>query len=121
VSSLRVRIDYNLYFFHEYISLSKGQNLKVSVGNKLQEKIFVYGGGIVKVVIEDRKVCGIPVLDVYETDINGKRPIVIMLHRGNGRKEENIERAYEYVKTGFFVTLFDAYGHGELKNENDKL
>lgn len=28
----------------------------------------------------------------------------------------NIERAYEFVRKGVFVTLFDAYGHGELKN-----
>lgn len=73
-----------------------------------------------KVIIEDKKICGIPVLDIYSADIKEKMPIIIMLHRGNGRKEENIERAYKYVKEGYFVTLFDAYGHGELKNDNEK-
>lgn len=72
-----------------------------------------------KVVIEDRKVCGIPVLDIYETNA-AKRPIVIMLHRGGGRKEENIEIAYEYAKKEFYVTLFDAYGHGELRDDNSQ-
>lgn len=71
-----------------------------------------------KIVIEDRNVCGIPILDVHEIDIKEKRPIIIMLHGGNSSKEKNIERAYKFVKRGFYVTLFDAYGHGELKNKN---
>jgi dienelactone hydrolase len=74
---------------------------------------------MMKIVVEDRNVCNIPILDVYELDVNEKRPIIIMLHGANGCKEKYIERAYEFVKRGFFVTLFDAYGHGELKNENE--
>jgi len=72
-----------------------------------------------KTVIEYRKVFNIPILDVYEIDIQEKRPILIMLHGGNSKKEKYIERAYEFVRKGFFVTLFDAYGHGELKNTSE--
>lgn len=72
-----------------------------------------------KTVIEYRKVSGIPILDLYEIDVQEKRPILIMLHGGNSNKEKNIERAYEFVKKGFFVTLFDAYGHGELQNTGE--
>lgn len=39
-----------------------------------------------KTVIEYRRVSNIPILDVYEIDIHEKRPILIMLHRGNGKK-----------------------------------
>lgn len=35
--------------------------------------------------------------------------------------EEKVERAFEYAKNGFFVTLFDAYGHGELKKDTETL
>ncbi|MEW8956747.1 alpha/beta hydrolase family protein [Clostridium sp.] len=42
--------------------------------------------------------------------------MIIILHGGNGKKEKHIEKAYDFVKKGFFVTLFDAYGHGELKS-----
>lgn len=43
-----------------------------------------------KIIIEDRKVCNIPILDVHEIGIQEKRPVLIMLHGGNGRKEKYI-------------------------------
>lgn len=69
-----------------------------------------------KIIIQDRNVCNIPILDLYEANEKENRPIVIMLHGAKGRKEKYIERALEYAKNGYFVTLFDAYGHGELRN-----
>ncbi|MGH4121611.1 MAG: hypothetical protein ACREV6_01540 [Clostridium sp.] len=51
-----------------------------------------------RIVVEDRNVCNIPILDVYELDVKEKRPIIIMLHGANGSKEKYIERAYEFVK-----------------------
>ena len=61
-------------------------------------------------------------MDVYDFNEKETRPIVIMLHGGgDGRKEKYIERALEYAKNGYFVTLFDAYGHGELKNVSEKV
>lgn len=74
-----------------------------------------------KILIEERKVNGIPILDVYEPNTEQKKPIVIMLHPSNSRKERYIERAFEYAKNGFFVTVFDAYGHGELKDDGDNI
>lgn len=74
-----------------------------------------------KIIIQDRNVCNIPILDIFEANEKEKRPIVIMLHGAKGRKEKYIERALKYVKNGYFVTLFDAYGHGELSNLYEKL
>lgn len=74
-----------------------------------------------KLIIQDRKVCNIPILDIYELNEKEKRPVVIMLHGGNGRKEKYIERALKYARSGYFVTLFDAYGHGELKDVSPKV
>lgn len=74
-----------------------------------------------KLIIQDRKVCNIPILDIYEVNEKEKRPVVIMLHGGKGRKEKYIERALKYARSGYFVTLFDAYGHGELKDVSPKV
>lgn len=46
-----------------------------------------------KLIIQDRKVCNIPILDIYEVNEKEKRPVVIMLHGGKGRKEKYIERS----------------------------
>lgn len=71
--------------------------------------------------MQDRNVCNIPILDIYESSEKENRPIVIMLHGAKARKEKYIERALEYAKNGYFVTLFDAYGHGELSNIYEKV
>lgn len=74
-----------------------------------------------KIVIQDRNVCNIPILDIYQANEIEKRPIIIMLHGAKARKEKYIERALEYAKNGYFVTVFDAYGHGELRNDYENV
>lgn len=71
-----------------------------------------------RVIIENKSVCKIPVLDIYNMDAVERQPMIFILHGATGKKENNIERAYEFAKEGFFVVLFDAYRHGELKDEN---
>lgn len=80
--------------------------------------IFLWGV-FMKMILQERNVFGIPMLDVFQFDVKEKRPIVILLHGANGSKEKYIERAFKFAKNGFFVTLFDAYGHGELKNNSE--
>jgi alpha-beta hydrolase superfamily lysophospholipase len=68
----------------------------------------------VNIVVEKGRTKDIPVINVYDCESNKKLPVVIMLHGATGKKEDNIERAKNFVKHGFYVLLFDAYGHGEL-------
>lgn len=59
-----------------------------------------------KIIIQDRKVCNIPILDIYEANEKEKRPIVIMLHGAKARYEEightvtneMLEEAYKWIK-----------------------
>jgi uncharacterized protein len=70
-----------------------------------------------QIVIEDRKVKHIPVLDVYNTDIMGPPPLILMLHGLSSSKETGLINAYRFAKQGFHIVLFDAYRHGELADE----
>jgi alpha-beta hydrolase superfamily lysophospholipase len=71
----------------------------------------------VRIVIEDQKINGIPVLELYDCDTEAKKPLVMMLHGMGGCKESNLREAYRFVREGFFVCAFDAYGHGEWQDE----
>jgi alpha-beta hydrolase superfamily lysophospholipase len=69
-----------------------------------------------RVIVEDRKIGAIPVLEVYDWDAAAPKPAVLVLHGLGGCKENNLRDAYYLVKAGFFVSLFDAYGHGEWQD-----
>jgi dienelactone hydrolase len=71
----------------------------------------------VRVVIEDQKINGIPILELYDCNAEAKKPLVLMLHGMGGCKESNLREAYRFVREGFFVCAFDAYGHGEWPDE----
>ena len=73
------------------------------------------------IIIQDRNVSGIPIIDVYESDVKEKRPVILMLHGSGSRKENFLVMAYDCVKNGFFVTLFDAYGYGDLKDSRHQM
>jgi len=73
-----------------------------------------------KIIIEKSKVKTIPVVNVYDAEAREKLPVIIMLHGATGKKEDNLERAKMFVEHGFYVLLFDAYGHGELKVEKNE-
>jgi dienelactone hydrolase len=69
-----------------------------------------------RVMVEDLKISDIPALEVYDLDAAAPKPVVLILHSLGGCKEHNLRDAYYLVKTGFFVCLFDAYGHGEWQD-----
>jgi predicted esterase len=66
-----------------------------------------------RIMIEDRKINGIPVLEVYDFNDAAPKPVVLILHGMGGCKESTLREAYRLVKEGFFVNVFDAYSHGE--------
>jgi dienelactone hydrolase len=68
-----------------------------------------------RVIIEDRKIDGIPVLELFDLDDATPKPVVLILHGLGGCKESNFREAYRLVREGFFVSMFDAYGHGEWR------
>ncbi|HEX3044187.1 MAG TPA: alpha/beta fold hydrolase [Bacillota bacterium] len=70
-----------------------------------------------KLIIEDRKLNHIPVLDVYDPALAKTAPILIMLHGFTSCKEFRLKEALYFARRGFFVTLFDAYQHGELQTQ----
>lgn len=73
-----------------------------------------------RIIVEDKQVKNIPVLDVYNLDLKEKLPIIFMLHGLTGYKETGLKNAYKFARQGFYVVLFDAYRHGELADEEFK-
>lgn len=63
----------------------------------------------------------IPLLHVYNEEINEQSPVVIFLHGFLSAKEHNLHYAYQLVQQGIRVILPDAFLHGErseLASEN---
>lgn len=56
---------------------------------------------------------GIPLLHVYNEQMNAQTPIVIFLHGFMSAKEHNLHYAYNLVQRGVRVILPEAYLHGE--------
>ncbi len=70
-----------------------------------------------QIIIEDKRVKHIPVLDVYQGDPSEKQRLIIMLHGLTSSKETGLANAYRLATQGFRIVLFDAYRHGELADE----
>jgi dienelactone hydrolase len=70
-----------------------------------------------RVIIEERQPGGLPVLEIYNPDMAGNPPIVIVLHGFNSSKERNMSDSYRLVKKGFYVVAMDAWRHGDLMDE----
>ncbi len=71
------------------------------------------------IMIRNRRPGEIPVLELYNPDIQEKRPMVLLFHGYLGRKEFILPQAYLLASHGFFVVAPDVHGHGE--REGDKL
>lgn len=65
------------------------------------------------IIIEDRRLADLPLLNVYDGNAQKPLPVVIMLHGFTSCKENNLKDAYTLAKQGFFMVLFDAARHGE--------
>lgn len=70
-----------------------------------------------RVIIEERTINQVPVLDIFNPDAADAVPMIIMVHGFGGRKENNLLEAYRFVKEGFYVVAFDAFRHGELMDD----
>lgn len=70
-----------------------------------------------KFILENKEISGIPVLEIYQTNIYEKRPLIFLIHGLTGKKENMVEYGLEFAKEGFYLCLFDAYMHGELKSD----
>lgn len=71
----------------------------------------------VKKMIVQREVWNdIPLLHVYNEQMNEHSPVVIFLHGFLSAKEHNLHYAYQLATRGVRVILPDAYLHGERSN-----
>lgn len=68
-----------------------------------------------EIVIRDRTVQNIPLLELSSKNEIYKKPILFILHGYLGRKESGLEIGYRFAKKHSLVILFDAYLHGELE------
>lgn len=67
--------------------------------------------------IENEKWGEIPLIHLYNEEMDAKTPTVIFLHGFESAKEHNLHYAYNYVKNGIRVIMPDAILHGE-RSEN---
>lgn len=67
-----------------------------------------------RILVEHRWTSGVPLLEVYNPDIEEKKPMIFVLPGSGQRKEHLLIDAYMFAKEGFFIVIFDACGHGEL-------
>lgn len=66
-----------------------------------------------EMILRSKRVADIPVLELFQNDGNGKKPIVLLFHGYLARKEFILPQAYNLAVNGFFTVVPDAYGHGE--------
>ncbi|HHY83769.1 MAG TPA: alpha/beta fold hydrolase [Clostridiales bacterium] len=66
-----------------------------------------------EIIVRSKRVCDIPLLELYENNGVKKKPMVLLYHGYLGRKEFVLIQAYNLACNGFFVVVPDAYGHGE--------
>ncbi len=73
-----------------------------------------------EVMIRDRVIQSIPLLELSSKNDIHKRPVLFILHYYLGRKESCLEIGYRFAKKDYLVILFDAYLHGELETAKFK-
>ncbi|MUK87847.1 prolyl oligopeptidase family serine peptidase [Ornithinibacillus sp. L9] len=74
-----------------------------------------------KIIIEDSLVNDIPILSIYQSELN-KYPLIFYLHGYGGDREQAIDFGYMLAKKGFYYVSMDCKEHGkrETRNENNK-
>ena len=75
------------------------------------------GDSSMQIVIERKEQNKIPTLHIYNICCDKRKPIIFILHGYTGKKENLIEMAYGYARESYYVILFDALHHGELKDK----
>ena len=67
--------------------------------------------------VQDDMWQGIPLLHVYDNDMDEHTPVIIFLHGFLSAKEHNLHYAYQLIKKGVRVIMPDAHLHGS-RTEN---
>lgn len=73
-----------------------------------------------RLALTDRKLSGIPVLELSSEHAHQKQALVIMMHGLAARKENVLPYGYYVAAEGYHTILFDAYNHGELETAQFK-
>jgi uncharacterized protein len=73
------------------------------------------------IIKETKVISGIPVLEIYNDDIAGKKPLILLLHGFTQKKESMKEFAAGFAEAGFYTCSFDAFLHGDLKPEKIRI
>jgi alpha-beta hydrolase superfamily lysophospholipase len=67
-----------------------------------------------KILIDQRKVENLPVLEFYNPNAQSRLPIVFILHGYTGRKEDHFLHGYSLASKGYYAVSIDLHLHGEL-------
>jgi len=67
-----------------------------------------------QIVVENKRVGHIPVLEFYNPEATGKLPMILIFHGFNGSKEHHIADGYQLARQGYYAVSLDAHLHGEL-------
>jgi alpha-beta hydrolase superfamily lysophospholipase len=78
----------------------------------LREAVFL------RIIVEEQMPGEIPVLELYNPDLAGKLPTVIILHGFHGHKARHLSDSYHLAKHGLYVVAMDAYRHGDLLDDS---
>ena len=73
-----------------------------------------------KMIVQRELWNDIPLLHVYNEQMNEQSPVVIFLHGFLSAKEHNLHYAYQLVARGVRVILPDAYLHGERSDTSSE-
>lgn len=71
------------------------------------------------IIVDNIKIGKIGVMEVYKNDGKSK-PLVIVQHAINAKRQDVIKSAYRYAEAGYFVVAPDLYAHGDRKAEDKR-
>jgi len=67
-----------------------------------------------RILIDHRKVRGIPVLEFYDPGAQDRLPLVFILHGFTGSKEDHLVQGQDLAREGYYAVSADLHLHGEL-------
>ena len=70
-----------------------------------------------EVIVRNKVIADIPLLELHQNEAGVKKPMVFLYHGYLGRKEFTLAQAYFLASQGFFVVVPDAYGHGDRNSD----
>jgi dienelactone hydrolase len=67
-----------------------------------------------QILIDQRRIRDIPVLELYQPAPSEKLPVILILHGFTGRKEDSFALGYQLARAGYYAVSIDLHLHGEL-------